>query len=367
MKADFLVERTFPTVAPHAGVSSIEKQLLRDGFSVVQDRDTFVGILTPADLVRSPRQLVADCLEDRPPARADDELESVLDLMTRSMAAVLPVFHNGTFLGIIRRSRIADYVTEYHRDLERQITQRTKELHDRNTELQEEIAARSHSERQLERALSEKDILLQEIHHRVKNNLQVVSSLVRLQSEHLGDTRLAEAFRETESRIASMRIVHELLYQNKSLSEIAVEEYLGKMTHGLFHTYGMVESKVQLDMVVDCAPMNIDTAMPCGLLVNELVSNALKHAFPNREGRIEIRLSGGRAEQYILLVADDGIGFAQNFDVGVSPSLGLQLVDALVRQLKGTMERHASEGTVYRICFDHVDKEERRWGKRKYS
>lgn len=367
MKAGFLVEQTFPTVPPHTGVRSIEKQLLRDGFSVVKDRDRFVGILTPADLVRSPRQLVADCLQDRPYASADDELESILALMTRNTTAVLPVFRDGTFLGIIRRLRIADYVTEYHRDLERQIAERTKELHDRNTELQEEIAARKRSELQLEKALSEKVILLQEIHHRVKNNLQVVSSLVRLQSEHLGDTRLAEAFRETESRIASMRIVHEQLYRSKNLSEIAVEEYLRKMTRELLHLYGMAGSKVELDMAVDCARMNIDTALPCGLLVNELVSNALKHAFPNREGRIEIRLTGGRAEQYILRVADDGVGFAPNFDVSAPASLGLQLVDALVRQLKGTMERHASGGTVYRICFDHVDKEERRWGKRRYS
>ncbi len=193
-------------------------------------------------------------------------------------------------------------------------------------------------------------MLLKEIHHRVKNNLQIISSLLKLQSGQVGDETMGNLFRDSQHRIRSMALVHEQLYGSQDLDRIEFGKYLRDLTSNLIKSYRSRGVRLQVD--VDDVHLDIDTAIPCGLIINELVSNTLKHAFPDgREGEIGISLSEDGAGQYTLLVRDDGVGFPVDVDCHHTDTLGLQLVNSLIRQLKGTMQLHRDNGTMFEIRF----------------
>ncbi len=223
-------------------------------------------------------------------------------------------------------------------------------LTESNRELQQEITNRKLAEQQIKASLQEKEILLKEIHHRVKNNLQIVSSLLSLQSSQVVDETIGVLFRDSQDRIRSMALVHEQLYGSEDLARIEFGQYLRDLTSYLIRSY---RSKgVNLRVEVDDVHLNIDTAIPCGLIINELASNALKHAFPDgREGEIGISLREDGAGQYMLIVRDDGVGFPMDVDCHHTESLGLQLVNSLVRQIKGTIQLHRDNGTMFEIRF----------------
>jgi two-component sensor histidine kinase len=206
----------------------------------------------------------------------------------------------------------------------------------------------------LETSLQEKEVLLREIHHRVKNNLQVISSLLSLQSDHVTDERAVEVFQDGQNRIRSMALVHEKLYQSENLAWVDFAEYIVSLSRYLFRAYRNHAARVRLDIDTEDVLLDVDSALTCGLIVNELVSNALKHAFPvDREGEIRVQLHTDGDRHVVLRVGDNGIGLSHDLDVGQTESLGLRLVNILVEQLDGTIALHATSGTAFEIRFAH--------------
>jgi PAS domain S-box-containing protein len=201
-------------------------------------------------------------------------------------------------------------------------------------------------------SLGEKSILLKEIHHRVKNNLQVISGLLNLQAHHIKDGETREVYKESQNRVITMALIHEELYQARDLAQVDFAAYIQNLASNLFISYGVKQELIQLALETEHFQMVVDTAIPCGLIVNELISNSLKHAFPdNREGtiRVDFRQTGDRMFQ--LIVSDDGIGLPEDMDVRQTRTLGLQLVTLLIDQLGATLEVAREEGTEFRISF----------------
>jgi two-component sensor histidine kinase len=200
-------------------------------------------------------------------------------------------------------------------------------------------------------------VLLREIHHRVKNNLQVISSLLSLQAGHIKDKQILKAFTESQMRIRSMSLIHEQLYKSKDLARIDFSRYIRELTDNLKRSYGMTSSLVEFNIDVGRVSLGIDMAIPCGLIINELVSNSLKHAFPGgREGEISISLQGRATSlpNFVLTVSDNGIGFPKDLDFRNTESLGLQLVTVLVNQIGGTIELNRDSGTEFKITFKEL-------------
>ncbi|MBN1135164.1 MAG: GAF domain-containing protein [Anaerolineae bacterium] len=217
---------------------------------------------------------------------------------------------------------------------------------------QRELAERKRAEEQLKTSLAEKEVLLKEVHHRVKNNLQVISSLLHLQSKQIEDPETLSMFLESQYRVRSMALVHERLYQSEDLSGVDAAEYFRDLASYLHRSYGATAGQVSLKVDVDPVPLGIDAAIPCGLIISELVSNALKHAFPGgRQGQILVQLHLGQGSQCALVVSDDGIGLPEELDLETTESLGLHLVNRLVAQIEGSVDLDRSGGTTYRIAF----------------
>jgi two-component sensor histidine kinase len=212
-------------------------------------------------------------------------------------------------------------------------------------------------EDQLRASLQEKEVLLGEIHHRVKNNLQVIISLLALQSRAVKDDKIAGALQDSQSRIRSMALIHEQLYRSGELSRIDYRAYLRSLTEELLRSYSSDTDSVSLEMDVDEIYLGIRTALPCSLIISELVSNCLKHAFAGEDrGQIKVTLRRLTDGKFRLIVADNGQGFPSDFDYRNSESLGLRLVTNLVElQLHGKMELGANQGTQFRIDFEALD------------
>ena len=218
----------------------------------------------------------------------------------------------------------------------------------------QDITGREVNERQVKLALNEKEILLKEVHHRVKNNLQVVSSILNLQSAYVEDENILMILSESQNRIKSMSFIHEALYQTKDFSNIDFKEYILNLSNNLIHSYQIYGDLVDLVLNVEKVLLNLDQAIPCGLIVNELFSNALKYAFePNKTGSITIALTHNNKDEIRLIVKDNGKGLPNNFDFRKTESLGLQLVTTLVEQIDGTVncETKKGKGTAFIIEF----------------
>ncbi len=203
-------------------------------------------------------------------------------------------------------------------------------------------------------SLGEKEVLLKEIHHRVKNNLQRISSLMYLQSQNIGEKNPFEVLNDSQSRIRSVAMIHEKLYKSKDFPSVNFEEYINDLAGTLFHSYKNPDKPVTLNMDVGDIPLDINRAIPCALIINELLSNALKHAFTGvRQGDIKITFhyhSGNN--RYTLVVKDNGVGFPENKDFRKMGTLGMQLVNTLAtRQLQGNLELRRNNSTEFRIDF----------------
>jgi two-component sensor histidine kinase len=222
-----------------------------------------------------------------------------------------------------------------------------------------DITERKQAEEQIRSSLQEKEMLLKEIHHRVKNNLQVISSLLYLQSKSTREEEALAVLRESQYRIRSMALVHEKLYQTQDLIRVDFAEYVKSLADYLLRAYGVSPGRVRLAIDVVDVFLNIDTAIPCGLIINELVSNSLKHAFPDgRAGEIRIGLDAADGSHYTLLVADDGIGFPEHLNFRETGSLGLQLVNSLVDQLGGNIDLERCDGTKFLVVFAELRQRE---------
>lgn len=213
-----------------------------------------------------------------------------------------------------------------------------------------DITRRKESEVQLRKSLNEKELLLKEIHHRVKNNLMVISSLLNLQSKYIKDKAALEVFRESQRRARSMALIHTMLYQSTDLKCINFGDYITKLTQELFNTY-VTRDNIHLNLDVGDVPLDINTAVPLGLIVNELVSNSLKHAFPHgEEGEITVKFHKNE-NNYTFQVADTGRGFPEDLNFKKTNSLGMRLVNTLTDQVDGKIELNSTRGTCFTIKF----------------
>jgi|AGTN01.2.fsa_nt_gi PAS domain S-box len=213
-----------------------------------------------------------------------------------------------------------------------------------------DVTERKRSEEQVLESLHEKEVLLKEIHHRVKNNLQIISSLLSLQSGTI-DPDHTHMLRESQNRIRSMAMIHEKLYRSRDLSHIDFADYVNSLIASLARSYLSADDKVKIGADVHDIHLDIDQAIPCGLIINELVSNSLKYAFNDgRTGVVRVSLS--KCDNiYTLIVSDNGTGLPPEIDFRNTPSLGLQLVNTLVSQIEGTIDLAGNAGTTFRITF----------------
>jgi PAS domain S-box-containing protein len=215
-----------------------------------------------------------------------------------------------------------------------------------------DITDRKNADEKIASSLREKEVLLKEIHHRVKNNLQVICSLLSLQSSYLTDAGTRELFAESQNRVRSMALIHEKLYQSDDFVAIDFAEYINGLAGYLYRSYATNPDHVRLIVDVVGTTLGMDAAVPCGLIINELLSNALKYAFPGDEqGTITIRLGTLPNGRHLLTVADDGVGIPADFDVRNTDSLGLQLVTTLTRQIDGELSVRSGGGTEFSIQF----------------
>jgi two-component sensor histidine kinase/CheY-like chemotaxis protein len=231
-------------------------------------------------------------------------------------------------------------------ELERRVRQRTVELADAND--------------QLKASLREKEVLLREVHHRVKNNLQVISSLLNLQSKYIKDEQAREMFKECQGRVRSMALIHQRLCQSKNLAQINFAAHVQDLAASLFRAYGIGPDVVSLKVEVDDVVLGIDTIIPCTLIIHELVTNALKYAFAGgRSGEIVVELRAEPDGRFRLVVRDNGVGLPQDFDYRTAGSLGLQIVVALTEQLEGSLEVINRTGTAFVLTFRDLKYKER--------
>ncbi|MGE3261258.1 MAG: PAS domain S-box protein [Bacteriovoracia bacterium] len=220
------------------------------------------------------------------------------------------------------------------------------------TSIVRDITDRRHAEEQLQASLREKEALLKEIHHRVKNNLQVTSSLLRLQSDYIQDPGAREMFAESQNRIRSMALVHEKLYRSSDLSRINFSEYVDSLAGLLFRSFGVNPSQIQFQLTQSSIFLSVETAVPCGLIINELLSNCFKHAFKKgQQGEIRVETSLEGEHKVKFTVSDNGVGLPSGFDFEKMDTLGLQLVRTLVKQLDGAIEIHGDKGAAFTVIF----------------
>ncbi|MGQ0829580.1 MAG: sensor histidine kinase, partial [Bacteroidota bacterium] len=193
-----------------------------------------------------------------------------------------------------------------------------------------------------------------EVHHRVKNNLQIISSLLNLQAKSIKDPFSREKFEDTQNRVRSMALVHEKLYESKESSKINFSGYIKDFMEAVSRSYNISEDKITVhtDIRVDNSYLKIDTAIPCALILNELISNCFKHAFSNRKkGNIYMYLNRSTDNEYIIRVADDGVGISDTINIKETSSLGLQLIAMLVEQINGDLTILSQKGTMFVVKF----------------
>jgi PAS domain S-box-containing protein len=221
-----------------------------------------------------------------------------------------------------------------------------------------DITERKLAEDRIMRSLKEKELLLREIHHRVKNNLQIISTLLSLQSSQIEDQGVIDLYRESQNRILSIALIHENLYQSEDLTNINFANYVQNLINDLFHSYGVDPDKIQINMHIKDVKMGIETAIPCGLIINELISNTLKHAFPQGEGKIYLELSKKDDGKYLLIVQDNGEPFPSEFKFDDTDTLGMKLISSLVNQLDGNITL-TKDNKEFKIEFEELKYKER--------
>ncbi len=258
----------------------------------------------------------------------------------------------------IERKNTEEKLKNYQLHLDDMVENRTIQLENVIKKLELEIIDHNKTEDQLKKAVQEKEILLQEVHHRVKNNMQIISSLLGLQIMHLDDEEVIDLLRDSQNRIRSMAMIHEKLYMSNDLSHINMSEYIKKLVLILFDSYSTKKSQIMPILELDDIFMNIETGIPSGIIINELVSNSLKHAFPeDNKGTIFVGLKD-KGNVYELTVSDDGVGIPENFNLDETPeTLGLMLVKSLINQLNGNITFNQDYKTEFKINFKSIKEE----------
>ena len=233
---------------------------------------------------------------------------------------------------------MTDELQQAKNDLEARVKSRTKSLEQANSQIKD--------------ALEEKDVLLREIHHRVKNNLQIVSSLLGLQARRISDKAAIDQLNEAQNRIQSIVLIHERLYLTENLARVDYDEYVRDLVGALNHSFAGDVGKVTIDIDIGDLALGVNTAVPCGLIITELVTNSFQHAFlDNGGGSITIKMAADGDDGFLLVVGDSGRGIPEGFNMNAGSNIGLQIVNSLVKQLKGTIEFDTQKGVEATIRF----------------
>ncbi|MBI4682150.1 MAG: hypothetical protein HY757_03505 [Nitrospirae bacterium] len=298
--------------------------------------------------------------------KADFFLSDLLNTESFVAATGIPVQVFRGLCALAAAWSVSGILKIFNWEIRDRLQKRSDSLQSLNEELQLEIGERRQAQEQLNSSLREKEVLLKEIYHRTKNNMQVITSLLNLQSNQIDDPRYVALFDESRNRINSMSLVHEKLYRSKNLSNIDFKDYITSLASGLLTFYGTGAGNISLTVTAVDIILGIDTAIPCGLIINELLSNSLKYAFPEgRNGSIFIDLKKVTADnkwdnEYELTISDDGIGLPGDIDIKNTKSLGLQLVTNLtMHQLRGSIELRRDNGTAFFIRFKELKYHER--------
>jgi len=270
-----------------------------------------------------------------------DEVQPLMILANQSGAAM-------------ENARLYETLTLAYGELEERVKERTAELARTNSQLQEEVRERQRAEEQLKTWLEEKEMLLKEVHHRVKNNLAVVSSMLSLQSMEIEEERYRRLFQDSQNRIQSVALIHEKLYRAREMGRISLEEYIPDLVREIFDSQHPDDARVELRVEVDEVSLEVDPAIHCGLIINELMTNALKHAFPTgQQGTVGIQMDRREGGMLELVVWNDGKSLPEEVNTRQDKSLGLRLVDALVTMLKGKLQVQGGDVTRFTVTFPY--------------
>src|SRR5437667_3311526 len=274
-----------------------------------------------------------------------DGTEFPVELSITRIGSEDPPTFTGFLRDITERKRIEQVLRDMNAELERRVATRTAEL-------EAEVTERRRAEALIRTALEEKKTLLEEIHHRVKNNLQIISSLLRLQCDFVKNEEARAMFAEAQNRVRTMALVHERLYRSQNLASINFGEHVRDLANMLAGTYRQAAVQIQVFTEAESVSFQLETAIPAGLIVNELVSNALKHAFPDgRRGTLKVSLHSPTPGQLLLSVEDDGVGPSRGAYWDQGRSLGLRMVRDLTRQIRGTLEVRQNGGSTFALSF----------------
>ncbi len=308
---------------------------------------------------KADRDRIQKCFEGSPQEPSSIGDDQPLSVGARFVAlTVVPVPEEASpwFIVIVtdvtERHKAREQLQRAHDELGRRVRDRTAALTLANKRLGAEIGERKRAEKLLRASLEQKELLLREVHHRVKNNLQIISSLIKLPLRHSKLSPLAGIVQETQNRIRSIWLIHEKLYLSENLQIVDFSEYVRTLTQNLFESYSVKREQVGLEFDCDAVTLDIDTAVPCGLIVNEVVSNSIRHAFPDgRHGVVAISLKRTDSGGCRLTVRDNGVGLPPEADPESRKTLGISIVEALVRQIHGSMRWDRDHGTSFSVEF----------------
>lgn len=284
-------------------------------------------LLLPESVIGYPlsRRVIDLPLKDVPIVSPDLSAEEALTRLTGQGAEHALVVDDHTLLGVISLKRLQEYG---------------------------QVAERERVEETFKASLRQQEMLLREVHHRIKNNLQIISSLLDIQASSVEAPHIAEMFMDVQNRVISMALIHETLYQSGDLRMVNFGVYVRTLGEQIFRSYNVLPHRIALQIRVDEVMLDTNQAIPCGLILNELLSNCLKHAFPDeRGGEIHIELRSDAAPRVTMIVRDTGIGFPAGVDSRHPETLGLQLVYSLTEQLGGTLEAESKGGTTFTLTF----------------
>ncbi len=251
---------------------------------------------------------------------------------------------------VTEQRRAEEALQRAHDQLEDRVRERTAELKRTNISLQEQIDRREALEQRLRASIKEKEAMLDEIHHRVKNNLQVISSLMGLNANRIGDARAREVIDDIRRRVHSLSLVHDRLYRSQDLAAVDAQDYFKRLVDGLVASLAHKDLSLTVKIDADGITLPIDIAVPCALITNEILTNTFKHAFKGRsEGTVLVKMTKSDEEAYILVVGDDGVGIPSTVDVTSPDTLGFRIIKVLAKQLGATFKLRRTGGTRFRF------------------